>query len=43
MTEEEENRVAKAYGPNYDRLVQIKKKYDPYNLLKFNQNIKPGI
>jgi FAD/FMN-containing dehydrogenase len=43
MTEEEENRVAKAYGPNYDRLVQIKKKYDPSNLLKFNQNIKPGI
>mgnify|MGYP003471242714 FL=1 len=41
MTEEEENRVAKAYGPNYDKLVQIKKKYDPDNLLRYNQNIKP--
>lgn len=42
MTEEEKDRVAKAYGPNYDRLVQIKKKYDPENLLKYNQNIKPS-
>jgi FAD/FMN-containing dehydrogenase len=41
MTEEENERVAKAYGPNYDRLVQIKKKYDPDNLLRYNQNIKP--
>ena len=42
MTEEEKERVAKAYGPNYDRLVQIKKKYDPDNLLRYNQNIKPS-
>jgi FAD/FMN-containing dehydrogenase len=42
MTEEEKDRVAKAYGPNYDRLVQIKKKYDPDNLLRHNQNIKPN-
>ena len=42
MTEEEKERVAKAYGPNYDRLVQIKKKYDPDNLLRYNQNIKPN-
>lgn len=43
MTEEEKDRVAKAYGPNYDRLVQIKKKYDPDNLLRHNQNIKPSV
>jgi FAD/FMN-containing dehydrogenase len=43
MTEEEKDRVAKAYGPNYDRLTQIKKKYDPDNLLKYNQNIKPAV
>lgn len=43
MTEEEKDRVAKAYGPNYDRLVQIKKKYDPENLLRHNQNIKPSV
>ena len=42
MTEEEQERVAKAYGPSYDKLVQIKKKYDPDNLLRHNQNIKPG-
>ena len=42
MTEEEKERVAKAYGPNYDRLVQIKKKYDPDNVLRYNQNIKPS-
>jgi FAD/FMN-containing dehydrogenase len=40
MTADEKERVAKAYGPNYDRLVQIKKKYDPNNLLRYNQNIK---
>ena len=43
MTEEEQERVMKAYGPNYNKLVQIKKKYDPDNLLKHNQNIKPSV
>jgi len=42
MTEEEKDRVAKAYGSNYDRLIQIKKKFDPDNLLRYNQNIKPA-
>jgi FAD/FMN-containing dehydrogenase len=42
MTEEEKDRVAKAYGPNYKRLAQIKKKYDPDNLLRYNQNITPA-
>ena len=32
--------VRAAYGPNYARLVEIKKKYDPTNLLRLNQNIK---
>jgi FAD/FMN-containing dehydrogenase len=41
MTEEEGDRVAAAYGTNYDRLVQIKKRYDPENIFHFNQNIKP--
>jgi FAD/FMN-containing dehydrogenase len=41
MTEDEQDRVTKAYGPNYNKLVDIKKKYDPNNLLKHNQNIKP--
>ncbi len=41
MTEEEGGRVAAAYGANYDRLIQIKKRYDPKNIFHLNQNIKP--
>jgi hypothetical protein len=33
--------IRSAYGPNYARLVEIKKKYDPNNVLRLNQNIKP--
>ncbi len=36
-----EELVRAAYGPNYPRLVEIKKKYDPTNVLRLNQNIKP--
>jgi hypothetical protein len=33
--------IRSAYGPNYARLVEIKEKYDPRNVLRLNQNIKP--
>jgi FAD/FMN-containing dehydrogenase len=42
MTEEEGSRIREAYGPNYDRLVDIKKRYDPQNLFRYNHNIAPG-
>jgi FAD/FMN-containing dehydrogenase len=41
MTEEEGNRIAAVYGPNFGRLTQIKRKYDPKNVFHLNQNIKP--
>jgi FAD/FMN-containing dehydrogenase len=36
-----EQLVRSGYGPNYSRLVEMKKKYDPKNVLRLNQNIKP--
>jgi FAD/FMN-containing dehydrogenase len=42
IMEEGEDRVRTIYGPNYDRLAEIKAKYDPDNLFHVNQNIKPG-
>lgn len=41
MTGDESDRVAAAYGANYSRLKEIKKKYDPENIFHNNQNIKP--
>jgi FAD binding domain/Berberine and berberine like len=41
MMEEGEERVKATYGGNYQRLTQIKAKYDPTNLFRVNQNIKP--
>ena len=41
MDDEGQERVKASYKHNYNRLVEIKKKYDPNNFFRVNQNIKP--
>jgi FAD/FMN-containing dehydrogenase len=43
MEDEGEERVRGTYGGNYERLAQIKAKYDPDNVFHVNQNIKPEV
>ena len=42
LMDEGEGRVRDAYGAEkYDRLVELKRKYDPENFFRLNQNIQP--
>lgn len=40
--EEKEDLVRAGYGANYDRLAMLKAQYDPHNLFRMNQNVKPA-
>lgn len=42
MTQEETDRIAAAYGPNYEPLLRLKKKFDPTNLFSMNHNLNPA-
>ncbi len=42
MPQDEGERTPDAYGANYQRLAQIKAQYDPSNLFRANQNIRPA-
>jgi len=41
MPSDEADRVEAAYGENYRRLAEVKQRYDPHNLFRMNQNVKP--
>ena len=43
-SDEQGSRVKAAYGPGkFEKLVALKRKYDPTNLFRMNQNIRPDI
>jgi hypothetical protein len=39
---EDEDRVGAAYGANFGRLAKLKKRWDPTNLFRVNQNVAPA-
>jgi FAD/FMN-containing dehydrogenase len=41
MAGDDQDRIRDNYKENYDRLVAIKRTYDPTNLFHMNQNIQP--
>ncbi len=43
LTADEPERAVAAFGTNYERLVQVKDRYDPTNFFHMNQNIKPSV
>jgi Berberine and berberine like len=42
LDEDEGHCVQEAYGPNWERLRQLKRRWDPANFFRCNQNIPPA-
>jgi FAD/FMN-containing dehydrogenase len=40
--DEADDRVRAAYGANWDRVVEVKRRYDPENLFRSNRNVRPA-
>ena len=43
LMDENQAFIKTTYGQNYKRLVDLKNKYDPKNLLSLNANVKPTV
>jgi FAD/FMN-containing dehydrogenase len=43
LNEDTLSKTQRNYGVNYDRLVQIKNRFDPTNLFRLNANIEPTL
>jgi len=43
LMDEGEERVKESFGAHYKRMQELKNKYDPMNLFRLNQNIKPTV
>ncbi len=41
LGDDQDDAISAAYGPNYDRLVEVKRRYDPENVFHLNHNIVP--
>ena len=42
LADDDDNRLAAAYGDNFERLQRLKAEYDPDNLFRVNRNISPA-
>ena len=43
LAADEDDHIRAAFGRSYDRLVEVKNRYDPANFFRVNQNIKPAV
>ncbi|HYK93995.1 MAG TPA: FAD-binding oxidoreductase [Thermoplasmata archaeon] len=43
LMDEGQERVQATYGPNYARLAELKRRFDPSNVLHVNQNVRPAV